>query len=83
MRIFTLAVSIYTILKNFNLTLLLNWELPKALSAATIYLQGLYGKTMPVSNVGTFLTSSTMRKFSITCGEVTVVKKIRVLTVLA
>ena len=41
------------------------------------------GKKMPVNNVGTSLTSSTKRKFGITCGEVTLVKRITNLTVLA
>jgi len=82
MQTFTLVVSIYTIHKTCNLTMLLNWQLSKAHSAVTIDLRGLYGKTISVSNVGTSLTSSTMRKFSITCGEVTLVKRIRVLTVL-
>jgi len=55
MQTFTLVFSIYTTHKACNLTLLLNWEILKVLLATTIDLRGLYGKTIPVNDVGTSL----------------------------
>jgi len=80
---FRIVVSIYTIHNACNLTVLLNWVLLKAYWPATIDTRDLYGKTMHVNNVDTSLTSSTMKKFGITCCEVTLVKRIMGLNVLA